>query len=230
MSASPAKACAWPATRFLFMTCSAILCIWRSDTLACLFTAAASPGMMRRPPSAGLTLWKRSEGCWPRRTGREHRNQKVLSFPHGSDRLEAAQYDLIVAGAGPAGSACAITAARAARRCCCWKKTASPAKRSAVNLSRLSRWDCCMAFWKTAGFNLALRSSLREYFWMIKPSRFQFLRPRKAFRVSIWTPRFLTPHRMRALQRKKVLPSAKCSVMRYFTYARREIRMLRAPS
>ena len=29
-----------------------------------------------------------------------------------SDRLEAAQYDLIVVGAGPAGSACAITAAR----------------------------------------------------------------------------------------------------------------------
>src|SRR5205807_8957173 len=44
------------------------------------------------------------------------RNQKIFPVPHGSDRVETPGYDLIIAGAGPAGSACAITAARAGAR------------------------------------------------------------------------------------------------------------------
>ena len=145
--------------------------------------------------------------------------------------MEAAQYDLIVVGAGPAGSACAITAARAGAKVLLLEKDHFPRQKvcgefvSPESLGLLhgfledGRFQSCPQVVSSRIFldnkTLALPVSPRS----AKHSAFRS--GSRAFCRCAECGRNSARRRCR---------SAKCSVMKYFTCARRKALMLRAPS
>ena len=79
--------------------------------------------------------------------------------------METAQYDLIVVGAGPAGSACAITAARAGAKVLLLEKDRFPRQKVCGEFVSPESLGLLHGFLDDGGFELAPASFRREYFW-----------------------------------------------------------------
>ena len=135
--------------------------------------------------------------------------------------MEAAQYDLIIVGAGPAGSACAITAARTGAKVLLLEKDSFPRQKVCGEFVSPESLGLLHGLLEDGRFrSCPARLLRREYFWTTRRSLFQFHLPRKAFRVSISIPRFLRRAGLLASPHMKALPSKRCSVMKSFHVAR----------
>ena len=124
--------------------------------------------------------------------------------------MEASAYDLIVVGAGPAGSACAITAARAGARVLLLDKDSFPGIKCAVSLcprNHCTFWTLC---WAQTNFLNVRRFPCHACFWTRARSPCRWNRRHPAFLAMTWMQRcFWRPERRRGCARRS--PGARCS-------------------